>query len=194
MTENQKLLDMAAAISAGNKRARAETSAKIAVRLQEAEKEILKLELGADVELLDELEEKNRQAVARVSAGAEDELDYAALGYTIHNLYCLFENYFLRIAKFFENSLDAAAWHRDLVDRMVLEIENLRPALLDRQLARGMHELRSFRHKFRNIYDGGLDAEKLALLQKRLPAWLAGFRTAHERFCSKLRTIRDNLS
>jgi hypothetical protein len=151
-------------------------------------------ELANDVELLESLEEKNHQAAGRISAGAVHELDYAALGYTIHNLYCLFENYFLRIVKFFENSLDADAWHRDLVQRMALEIVNLRPALLDRKLVQGMHELRSFRHKFRNIYDGGLDAEKLNLLQKRLPAWLAEFRKAHEQFCYKLIIIRDNLS
>ena len=50
-------------------------------------------ELGADIALLDELAAKNADALTRVRAGATDELDYAALGYTIHNIYSLVEGY-----------------------------------------------------------------------------------------------------
>ncbi len=64
---------------------------------------------------------ENARAWKRILAGATDSLDYAALAYTLHNVYCLLENYLLRIAKFFENNLDPETWHRDLVRRMAVD-------------------------------------------------------------------------
>jgi hypothetical protein len=80
----------------------------------------LREELRLDIVRLEELEQKNTRAMDRIAAGAHDELDYAALGYTIHNIYCLVENYALRIAKTFENQIDPSSWHRDLVERLSL--------------------------------------------------------------------------
>ena len=94
--------------------------------------------------------------------------DVIALAYTIHNLYNAMENYFLRVAKFFENHLEAATWHRDLVNRMAVEIEDLRPSLLSRESLRDFHELRGFRHVFRSLYDTPLDPEKVALVHRRV--------------------------
>ena len=91
--------------------------------------ERLRAELDADQTVLADLLEQNRRAVGRVEAGARDTLDYAALGYTIHNLYSLLENYALRIAKTFENQLESTSWHSDLVRRMTLEIRGVRPAV-----------------------------------------------------------------
>ena len=73
---------------------------------------------GGRIRSIQELLSKNRRATERIEAGANDELDWAALGYTLHNIYCAFENYFLRIAKFFENGLDQRFWHGELLDRM----------------------------------------------------------------------------
>jgi hypothetical protein len=86
-------------------------------------------ELEADLEMLQELKRLNRRAMERVERDERDELDWAALGYTIHNIYNLLENYFLRISKFFENALDPTTWHKDLIERMTLSIEGVRPAL-----------------------------------------------------------------
>ncbi|MGO8693507.1 MAG: hypothetical protein ACLQMF_07505 [Rectinemataceae bacterium] len=89
-------------------------------RLAEARSEAKRLatELEAGYRSIQELLSKNRRATERIEAGANDELDWAALGYTLHNIYCAFENYFLRIAKFFENGLDQRFWHGELLDRM----------------------------------------------------------------------------
>lgn len=146
----------------------------------------LRAELNTDFEQLSRLEEKNRKAVERIEAGATDELDYAALGYTIHNVYSLIENYALRIAKVFENEIDAATWHKDLIERMQLEIDSVRPALWSWELAQRIDELRRFRHLFRNLYALDLDAERLLLVQKRLPTTVNEFRSAHGAFLEKL--------
>ena len=67
--------------------------------------------------------------------------DVIALGYTVHNYYNAVEDYFLRIAKFFENHLDPSTWNRDLVNRMATAIEGLRPRLLLRDDLRHFHKL-----------------------------------------------------
>ena len=153
--------------------------------------ETLLAELDADAAGLDELVETNVRAAGRIRSGADDDLDWAALGYTIHNIYNALESYFLRVSKFFENDLPAATWHRDLVDRMTLEIDGVRPRLLDRALAREIHELRAFRHVFRNIYGSRLDPERMRILQVRVPASITAFRAAHAEFTGALRDLAD---
>jgi len=71
--------------------------------------------------VLGALPEENARAWRRIQGGATDSLEFAARAYTLHNLYCLFENCFLRIAKFFENALDPQTGHQDLVRRMALQ-------------------------------------------------------------------------
>ncbi len=75
----------------------------------------------------------------------QDDLDWAALGYTLHVLYTSMENYFLRISKFFENDLPRDARHKELLERMELEIPGIRPALLDRNTALLLMHGRAFR-------------------------------------------------
>jgi hypothetical protein len=150
-------------------------------------------ELDSDMLLLDDLIKKNEKAWRRIESGSVDELDWAALGYTIHNIYNLLEGYFLRISKFFENALDPVTWHRDLIQRMTLDIEEVRPALLDRELVGRIDELRSFRHVFRNIYQSELDPKRVELVQQRLEATLSAFKKAHNEFIDKQKTVSDQL-
>jgi hypothetical protein len=144
--------------------------------------ERLARELDDDMANLEELLTKQQKAAARISLGAQDELDWAALGYTIHNLYCCFEGYFHRIAKFFENGLDPSAWHTELIDRMTLSLPEVRPNLFDKSLAHRMNEFRKFRHAFRHVYEDGLDEKRLQPLSGKVPALVSDFRPWHRRF------------
>ena len=153
----------------------------------------LRSELDADIEGLSDLLEQYSRAVERVEAGARDSLDYGALGYTIHNLYSLLENYALRIAKTFENRLDPQSWHGELVRRMTLDIGGVRPAVWSRALARHIDELRRFRHAFRHVYDSPLDPDKLAVAQKHVWPAVEGVREAHLSFVEKLDLLMAEL-
>ena len=150
-------------------------------------------ELDSDLVDLESVRETNIRAEARLSSGSEDQLDYAALGYTIHNIYGVIEGYCLRVAKFFENGLDPAAWHKELLRRLTLEIAHVRPALLDRETWLIIDELRSFRHAFRHLYARPIDPKRIDLVQSRVPDTIARFTTAHTRFRATLTTIRDQL-
>ena len=121
-------------------------------------------------EMTEKIERTGKQA---------DAFTWAALGYTLHNLYNAFENYFLRIAKYFEKSLETSEWHKDLLHRMGLEVEGVRPALLDRAHRDQLHELRRFRHVFRNIYGTTLDPELVEKVNRITPHIIEDFSKAH---------------
>lgn len=138
--------------------------------------------------------EKNRRMTERLVQGERpDEVDVIAVGYTIHNYYNAAENYFLRIAKFFENHLDQGTWHRDLVNRMSAEISGVRPPLLPRAELSHFHELRAFRHVYRTLYDSELDPDKVGLANRHVGPAHAVMKTAHAAFLEKLESIRDAL-
>lgn len=146
----------------------------------------LKAELLADRELLDELEGKYRLIHAKLAAITPDEFDYVGLAYTMVNLYNLMENYFLRIAKCFENNIDKLNWHKDLIRRMALEIDGVRPALLTMKDVPLIDELRAFRHVFRHIYQSELDLEKVMIVDSRAPKAVVAFKAAHDKFIENL--------
>lgn len=146
----------------------------------------LREELRQDAARLVDIERKNTRAAERIAAGARDELDYAALAYTIHNLYGLIENYALRIAKTFENHIEGSSWHRDLLERLALDLSPIRPALWDRPTVKLLDELRRFRHVFRNMYADDLDPQRVLLVQERVPQTVSLVRIAHRRFAAAL--------
>ena len=137
---------------------------------------------------------KDMKRRAGIIASEERDMATAALGYTLHNLYNAIENYFLRIAKFFENSLQQDAWHKDLVNRMAMELEGVRPALFSTEELHSFHELRAFRHVFRTIYDSRLDPRKVALAEENAEPAMQSLREAHTRYVHVLAEIRDGLS
>jgi len=149
-------------------------------------------DLEQDIRALSPLVVENEQAALRIALGAKVSLDYAALGYTIHNIYCLMENYFLRIAKTFENNVEGDAWHRDLVRRMLIQVEGIRPAFLDDEAARVIDELRAFRHVFRNVYLKPLVPKKIMELQEQVPKAIDLFKARHAEFAAKLRLMLED--
>jgi len=86
-------------------------------------------------------------------------------GYWMHNLYCAFEDLFKLVGGFWENSLSSdGEFHMNLLRRMLLKIEDVRPPLLSEASYRCLNELRSFRHVFRHAYSYELDNERVKAL------------------------------
>jgi len=151
-------------------------------------------ELAIDMELLHALQAKHAKAAERAVRAKDDEMLWAAVGYTIHNMYCLLENYFLRVSKFFENGLDSASWHVELVDRMCADVAGLRPRLFDTEFARRIDALGRFRHAFRNMYQSELDPRRIGVLNDDIPAIISDFALWHAAFVDALSIIADGLS
>ena len=150
-------------------------------------------ELDNDIEILNELVNKYHMMNNKIKSIVPDEFDWASLGYTIHNIYNLLENYFLRISKFFGNELDKSSWYRALVDRMTIEIKDIRPRLFKRDLAYKINELRAFRHIFRYIYQSELDVKKLQDLNAQVPDIIKEFKQCHKVFVKDLYKIAASL-
>lgn len=130
---------------------------------------------------------------AEADFAPSDPIAWAAVGFTLHNLYNAIENYFLRIAKFFENQIEGHSWHRDLVNRMGHEVPSLRPALLDNDTLEPFHELRSFRHTFRSLYDRKLDPRRVRIAAEHAEPACIALAAGHKQFVHKLELIADEL-
>ncbi len=122
---------------------------------------LLQAEIRADLQSIAQAFE----ALERVVAMPQDPSQSIAIGYYLQVIYGLFENLFKRIARTFENHLtDDTRWHAELLHRMTLEIEGVRPAVISATLYHSLNELRGFRHLFRNAYLLDFDPRRLQLL------------------------------
>ncbi|WP_319560704.1 hypothetical protein [Marispirochaeta sp.] len=156
--------------------------------------EQLRSELRQDLYFIKVNHQKNREMSSRIEASnTDDEYQYAALGYTLHNLYTAFESYFLRIAKFFENNLDAGVWHSSLLERMTLDIEGVRPSLFDLEFSNKIGELMRFRHLFRNLYKTPLIPQKVLFANQYAKDILHDFIPFHEQFDRFLLDLKGHL-
>jgi hypothetical protein len=94
------------------------------------------------------------------------ELD--SLGYSLHNIYNALENCFEQISLGFENHVrDRSRWHRELLEKMFLDIKPIRPAVLPEQLRSLLGDLLGFRHLFRHAYEFKVDQAKTLALWNR---------------------------
>jgi hypothetical protein len=138
----------------------------------------------ADSRVMHEAHTKAAERFARA-----DEVAYEACAHQLCRFYNAFEQAGLRLAKAFENHIDnEEGWHTSLLNRLGLEIEGVRPALIPHELKRPLNELRGFRHVIVHAYDLELDAGKLEPLVKyagevalRFPALIEAFIAAVDR-------------
>lgn len=145
-------------------------------------KEVLARRLAAEIE--SELASLSALGEELANAPQQDDIySLRARGSILHDFYNGFERVFIRIAPVLNGGIPRGdQWHRDLVDDMTLDIPEVRPAVIDQGLARTLGEYLRFRHVFRNVYGGVLEAERMASLEKRLPETLAAFRDRVETF------------
>ena len=110
-----------------------------------------------------------------------------SIGYQLHNLYCAFEDLFEIVARTFENNIhDKGRYHLELLKRMTIAIQDVRPSLLSEEVFVLLDNLRSFRHFFRHAYSYDLDERKVRIVladsmklrhiyQKDLSAFVGSF-------------------
>jgi uncharacterized protein YutE (UPF0331/DUF86 family) len=135
-------------------------------------KEILQT-LKAEIQLfLSRVNELDSKLIDVKLGEAEKEEDLIALGYYLSGIYSCFESAFFKIASVFENRVDTpSSWHRDLLQRMIISVEGIRPNIISKESFILLDELRGFRNVFRSSYMFELDLERLNLL---LSKWKRG--------------------
>ena len=121
---------------------------------------ILKAELNAQLSEIEDIYKKlEDRRKKRGKAGIE------SIAYQLHNLYCAFEDLFKIVAETFENHIqDKTKYHMELLKRMTLSIEGVRPQLLSQESYILLDNLRSFRHFFRHAYSYEIDVRKVRIV------------------------------
>jgi hypothetical protein len=87
---------------------------------------ILKAEIESQTKEIENIYEKIEERKREKGIAALE-----STAYQLHNLYCAFEDLFKIIADAFENHIqDKTQFHIELLKRMTISIEGIRPALL----------------------------------------------------------------
>ncbi|MCP4264231.1 MAG: hypothetical protein GY777_01415 [Candidatus Brocadiaceae bacterium] len=150
------------------------------VRILVAELEVQRKEI---FKLHSTIQEKSNKLMSHL----DDEDLINSLAYKLHNLYSAYEDLFKLVAKFFENQIaDISGYHTELLNRMRLQIEEVRPKLLSDDSFMLLDELRGFRHVFRHAYSYKLDAERVIKLSEKTALLIALFQKDFEGFKKKI--------
>lgn len=127
--------------------------------MEKIEFRLLKAEVDSQIK---EIEEIFLEIDDRRKGAARSKTKLESLAYKLHNLYCAFEDLSKIVARHFENQVeDIAKFHKELLKRMSLRIEGVRPALFSERAFKLLDDLRAFRHYFRHAYAHELKFEKL---------------------------------
>jgi uncharacterized protein YutE (UPF0331/DUF86 family) len=111
------------------------------------------------------------------------------ISYRLHSLYTALENIFRNIARAFENQVSQESWHREILQRMRLDLTPLRPAVIDAEAYEKLDEMRRFRHVFRTMYGLDLDPLRLRVALQRALELKPLYRPQIERFLEFLRGV-----
>ena len=121
--------------------------------------------------------------------GSEPQEVLIVIAYRLHSLYSAFENIFRNIATAFENHLDPQGWHRQLLQRMRLDLLPVRPAVIDDKAYASLDEMLRFRHLYRTAYALELDASRLQLVLQKALALKPLYQPQIETFLEFLRSL-----
>jgi len=147
---------------------------------------VLERNIQSDLETIDRLYAALGSPELGESAPEESLI---VVAYRLHSLYTALENIFRNIASAFENNLDVSSWHRDLLQRMRLDLTPIRPAVIDAEAYEKLDEMRRFRHVFRTLYGVELDPLRLGLVLRKALELKPLYRVQIERFLEFLRGI-----
>ena len=133
----------------------------------------MKIDAGAAVTLAAVIR-SDLQSIARIEMhvsqldlGNLSRAELDSLGFSLHNIYNALENTFKQISLGFENHIrDQSRWHRELLEKMFLDLKPLRPPVRPAEARSVTSDLLGFRHLFRHAYDFKLDEAKTVALWK----------------------------
>ena len=116
------------------------------------------------LQILEDGWEQDGRAMRRAVGILKDRLaestdgPWAAAAFEINRTYNILEKAFERLCESFENHLEKTGrYHDTLIERVTLELKEIRPAFLPADAVREVRELKGFRHLFRHAYDLDLD-------------------------------------
>lgn len=143
----------------------------------------IKTELAAILKLRDELNTE----INNINLKDISSFEIRGFGSLLHDIYTALERIFRRIAKNIDEDLPQGEnWHIELLNRMSLEIQNVRIHVISTETREELHEYLRFRHIFRHTYGYDLKWEKMEKLISNLNACIDRFLVDFNSFSSWL--------
>jgi hypothetical protein len=128
---------------------------------------ILKQQILKHLAVLDRIEHFHDDFVARGDISRRTTIDAIVIADVLTNYYTCLETVFLRISEYFENSLNSTRWHQDLLNKMTLRIEGIRPQVISDEATPNIEELLHFRHFCRYYLEFDYDWDRLDFVLKK---------------------------
>jgi hypothetical protein len=117
--------------------------------------------------VLDRIERFYDDFVARGDMTRRSTIDAIVIAEILTNYYTCLETIFLRTSEYFENNLNSTRWHQDLLEKMTLQIEGIRPQVISDEAAPNLEELLHFRHFCRYYLEFDYDWDRLDFVLKK---------------------------
>ena len=154
--------------------------------------QVLKTSLNKNRLVLTKLEQYYREFLQNeMNTKSPKRADAIVIADILVNYYTCLETMFHRISQFFENSLHREKWHQDLLEKMTLQIDGIREAVISDQTYRILLELLKFRHFKRYYFELDYDWDKLKFLQKKFDQVQILIQKDLDRFMSFLDELAD---
>ena len=142
-------------------------------------------ELGNIERLLSELNEHQKEE-------PRNSFYLRAVGSIFHDFYCGVERIFERIAEELNGGIpEGENWHIQLLKDMTLQIEEVRPAVISKELVAELKGYLEFRHRFRNIYGFELEWDKMKGLKETMPGIAERFKKEIKEFIAFMKTLTE---
>jgi hypothetical protein len=143
--------------------------------------------IRGDIAAVGRVVEEARAAAADFAEREPPLRELRGIGDIVHDFYTGIERVFEKVAPELNGGVPAgAAWHRELLRNMTLDLPGVRPPVLAVGTARALEEFLRFRHLFRNVYGFELDWARLPALLPRVPVVWDATREDLDRFLSFL--------
>jgi ribosomal protein L31 len=121
--------------------------------------ERLHYELKAMTQIIKQTEQFIKQLTQETNPIYQEALT-SAIAFNLHSFYTGVERIFEAIAKQIDQYQPSGSnWHKQLLNQMLIEVPNIRSAVISENTYKTLDELRQFRHVVRKIYAYDLDKE-----------------------------------
>ena len=142
-------------------------------------------ELGNIERLLSELNEHQKDE-------PRNSFYLRAVGSIFHDFYCGVERIFERIAEELNGGIpEGENWHIQLLKDMTLQIEEVRPAVISKELVAELKGYLEFRHRFRKIYGFELEWDKMKGLKETMPGVAERFKREIQDFIEFMKKLAE---
>ena len=150
----------------------------------------LKNQVKLEFDNLERITQELDSFLEQLSEREPNAIELSGIGGHLHSFYMGIERIFERVAVSLNGGLPAGEdWHTLLLREMESEIPDVRPALIDHELALQLLEYLRFRYLFRHTYGYELRWEKCRPLAENVSDILTIFKEQISRFFENLREM-----